>query len=115
MTFPAGKTTETISVPVLANSSTTGPKAFQLNLSSPSNAVLIPQQNSATCTIEPKSAAPAHAAVIAAPAAVTTGPRVPSSLAAAVAAVQTSSTSNKKQTTTAVDAVFATLMSTDRS
>ena len=57
VTFPAGKTTETINVPVLANSTTTGPKTFQLNLSSPSNAVLITQQSSTTCTIEPKTAA----------------------------------------------------------
>ena len=109
VTFPAGKTTETINVPILANSSTTGPKTFQLNLSSPSNAVLITQQSSATCTIEPKSAAPVVKAVSASPAAITAGPQVSSSLAAAVAAVQTSSASNQKQTTTAVDAVFATL------
>jgi hypothetical protein len=108
LTFPKNVTTETISVPILASSTTTTSKTFLLNLSTPSGAVIT--QASATGTILPaKTAAPVVKAVLSSPAAVTTGPSVPSSLAAAVAAIQTSSNSNQQKTTTAVDAVFATL------
>ncbi len=110
VTIPAGKTTATISVPVLANSTTTSAKTFQLNLSSPSNAILIPQQSSATCTIERTSASTLKPALMTLPA-VTVGPMVPSSLAAAVASLQAAATSNQKQSAVAADAVFATLLS----
>ncbi len=60
LTFAAGQTTKTISVPVMANSSTTNPKTFLLNLSSATNAVLA--QGSATCSIV--AAAPSHAAMM---------------------------------------------------
>ncbi|MGO9113300.1 MAG: beta strand repeat-containing protein [Thermoguttaceae bacterium] len=92
-----------------AKSGTTTPKTFLLNLSAPSNAVI--KQSSAKCNIvQPRAALPAAAAVFSSPAAVTVGPKLSNSMVAAVAGMQASSTSNQKHSTTAVDAVFATLM-----
>jgi hypothetical protein len=52
LTIPAGKTSGTISITLLANAANTAPtESFVVSLSSPTNALLLPNQSSATCNI----------------------------------------------------------------
>jgi hypothetical protein len=110
LTFKIGETSKTVSVPVLASSSTDTPKTFLLNLSSPSNATIT--QASGTCTITTSKGAGVIANLLSLSPTTGSVPTLPGNLAAAVAAARMSSSVNtdKKHATSAVDAVFATMM-----
>ena len=109
LTFTAGQTVKSITVPVLGNTTAVkSPETFTVVLSSPSSgATLVSGHSTGTCTITAPAASPVKAALVVAIPSAPAASVVNSAMVAAIAqASQPSSATNNK--TAAVDAVLAT-------